>query len=141
VGRLAVAAEDGLQAAGIAEVAVFNAVEPSLVEQSLSPVDPATASRQLTAVQKSEGDPERAPGRSGDIATRRVRVVGGGPMLIALVAPTAQIGGGRQPLEFVRLERLDVFHARILPQDQNASLPAGAVHTIHISAMRSPSNR
>ena len=141
VGRLTVAAEDGLQAAGVAEVAVLYAVEARLVEQSLGPVDPATAPRQLTAVQQPEGDPERAPRRSGDIAPRRVRVVGGGPFLVALVAPTAQIRGGREPLEFVRLDRFDVSRAPSLPQDQNASLPAGAVQTIHISAMRSPSNR
>lgn len=70
-----------------------------------------------------------------------LKMAGGGPFLVALVAPTAQIRDGCEPLEFTRLERLDVSHDQILPQDQNVSLPAGAVHTIHISAMRSPSNR
>lgn len=120
---------------------MLHAVQARLVEQSLGPVDPATAPRQLTAVQQSERDPERAPRRSGDIALRHVRVVGGRPCLVAVVAPTAQIRGGREPLEFVRLEHLGVSRVQSLPQDQNASLPAGAVQTIHTSAMRSPSNR
>jgi hypothetical protein len=61
--------------------------------------------------------------------------------LVGVFAAAPEVRSGREPLVLFRFRRPDVAHAQSLAQDQNASLPAGAVQTIHTSAMRSPSNR
>jgi hypothetical protein len=87
------------------QVSLLDAIPLEVVEQAAAPGDPAAGPGDVATVERAEGQPERAPGRSLHAALAQERVMRTRSDLGAVVFPPDQVGRGRQPLQVLRLQR------------------------------------
>jgi hypothetical protein len=104
-GRRGVALDQALQPGREHQVALLDTVLLEVVEQPAGPGDPAATTGDLAPVEVAEGQPERAPDRSLHAAPAQELVMRARPGVGAVVVPPDQVGGRRQPLQVLRLER------------------------------------
>ena len=103
-GGVKVALEQQADGGGVAQISLFDAVQVAIVQQSLPPVDPPAAAGQLALVQQHEGRPERATGRTADVADQQALAMRTPPDIDGLLVPADEIGGHPQPLQILQVE-------------------------------------
>jgi len=122
------------------QIPLLDAVQPLVVEQPPGSGQPAAALGLLAPEQQEEGQPEPAAGGAGDVVQAQPLAMRARPEIIALVIPTRQVRGGRQPLEILGLKPRRVVRGgelgiRLRPRLRIKGLPpllqsAGHGHTL-----------
>ncbi len=99
-----IAREQVLKREGHEEIPALHAVVLTVVEEPLTPGDPAAAARRLSFDQQVEGQPERAAGGARRVASLQEPVMRPGVGIGAVGVPADEVSGHRKPFQVVRLE-------------------------------------
>ena len=86
----------------------------AVVEQPLSPGQPAAAAGHLALEEQPEGQPERAPCGSRYVAQAQVLVIRARPEVSAIIVPADQVRGHGKAVEVLRFKR------RVAVRDQTS---------------------
>jgi len=96
------------------QVPPLHAIVSAIVQQPLATGEPPAALGRLALDQRGEAEPERAPRRPRGRASAQKHVMRPRPDVGALRVPADQVGGDREPLEVLGLERRLAIRGRQL---------------------------
>jgi hypothetical protein len=92
-----------LQGGGHEQISLLHAVVLSF-QQAPGSGEPPAATGHFASQEEAEGQPECAPGGSRHIAQAQAFLMRTGPDNGAVLVPTGQVGGHRQPLKVLNLQ-------------------------------------
>src|SRR5262245_28312406 len=130
VRRRRIALDDALDRERNQEIALHDAFETCLVEQTFCSNEPARRGSKGATLEAPECQPERGPGGALPVTSLEELVMRATPDRLALDVFSNQVGRRRQPLEILRVKRrfaVDRFQQskRVGPRPSRERLPAG----------------